>query len=578
MKQWIPSRYFHKLLISFLLLGVVPLLIVGPITYALTKTILYRRVHYKSDTVSQAIESSLARQLGESLLMVESIINDEAFSPAFRTSDSTKTAHAPLYDSLYLLLSGCEIKPAIHIIDKDFAVVLNTHPTPKEYYMEQYQSWGVMRKALFAQGEPVLYYHSNLPDDRRALTLAQAKFFVDGSLEGIIFVDLYDEHIASLLPFLGDHGEQSILLLDEHLNTSLTFQGEVDTTSLEQILTHREKSDSYMRKGDGHPSFIFSLAHNEGFGFTILSYYPLAQVDELLKLVAVIFVILASVMTVMSIILALFVSRNAAKPLSQVVDVLEKVGSGDFSTLTDIDRNDEFGRLGLSVNQMVGKMKQLIETNRQKEQSLRTSEIKSLMSQTNPHFIFNCLETIKWYILLEDTKEASQTVVELGSLLRSSLDLGEGIITVQEEIEFIGKYISLQKRRMGDRVHAKFEIDPDVLSVRIPRLLFQPVVENAIMHGLEKKIGRGNLLIRCYKEQGYLHFVTKDDGLGMREKLARHLSKYQETVDVTEGGSGLQNLIRRLHLYYGDSAGIEVTSSEGAGTQISIYINLMIGL
>lgn len=177
-----------------------------------------------------------------------------------------------------------------------------------------------------------------------------------------------------------------------------------------------------------------------------------------------------------------------------------------------------------------------------------------------------------------DTKEASETVVELGSLLRSSLDLGEGVITVAEEIEFIKKYIALQKRRMGDRVHVKFEIDSAILNVRIPRLLFQPVVENAIMHGLEKKIGKGDLLIRCYKEQGYLHFVVKDDGLGMNEMVARNLVKYQDIIDVQAGGSGMQNLVRRLHLYYGEEAGIQVSSSQGGGTQVSIFISLMVGL
>jgi two-component system sensor histidine kinase YesM len=179
---------------------------------------------------------------------------------------------------------------------------------------------------------------------------------------------------------------------------------------------------------------------------------------------------------------------------------------------------------------------------------------------------------------LGDTKEASETVVELGSLLRSCLDLGEGIITVQEEIEFISKYISLQKRRMGERLSVNFEIDPATLSVRIPRLLFQPIVENAIMHGLEKKVGKGSLFIRCYKEQGYLHFIVRDDGLGMSEIVARHLVKYQQFTDVKEGGSGMQNLVRRLHLYYGDSAGIEVTSSRGGGSQVSIFISLMVGL
>lgn len=575
MKQWIPSRYFYKLLFSFLLIGVVPLLIVGPITYGLTKSILYKRVHRHNDFLSQTVKENLEMQFSESFQMIKTIMHDEVFDSLFTGSVEDQSS---LYDSLYLLLSGREVKPAIHILDRDFTVVMNTTPTPKEYHLEQYRTWGVIRKALVAQGKPVIYYHSLDPEDRRIVTLAQAKLSPEGDLEGLVFFDLFAEQVPSLLPSQEEYSQQSIILMDEHFTKALSLQGDVEQHSLDQIMSNRENEDTHIPRGQLHPSFIYALSEHRTFGFTILVYQLLTQVDDLLKLVAVIFIILASVMTVMSLVLALFVSRNAAHPLSQVVEVLEKVSSGDFSVQTDIDRKDEFGKLGKSVNTMVGKMKNLIETNKLKEQSLRRSEIKSLMSQTKPHFIFNCLETIKWYILLGDTQEASETVVELGSLLRSSLDLGEGIITVQEEMDFIQRYVSLQKRRMGDRMHVTYEIDPSSLPLRIPRLLFQPIVENAIMHGLEKKIGRGELLIKVYKEGSHLHFMVKDNGLGMSEKLARQLGTYYEITDVTEGGSGLQNLVRRLYLYYGDAAGIRVSSSPGGGCQVGIYISLMVGL
>jgi two-component system sensor histidine kinase YesM len=356
------------------------------------------------------------------------------------------------------------------------------------------------------------------------------------------------------------------------------LKGTVEDHVFEQIVRNLNHVGAFLQSEMEHPSCMYTLVRNDVLGYAILLYYPLAQVEELLRLIAMVFIIVAGVMTGMSVVLALYVSRNAAKPLSQVVNVLQKVSHGDFSARTDIDRKDEFGNLGLSVNDMVVRMKQLIDTNRQKEQSLRTSEIKSLMCQTNPHFIFNCLETIKWYILLGDTKEASESVVELGSLLRSSLDLGEGIITVQEEIGFIEKYLLLQKRRLGNRMRVKFEIDPDILSIRIPRFLFQPIVENAIMHGLENKMGQGELLIKCYEERSVLHVIVKDNGLGMSGELARKMSSYREMNEVTEGGTGLQNLVRRLKLYYGDTAGIRIHSTPMKGTQVNIDINLMVGL
>ncbi len=577
MRRYITRKYFYKLLISFLLIGVLPLLIVGPITYILTKTILYKRAYTLSELLSSRVEETMGTQFARYESAIDTIITDKSFSSLFSSHEQEELAR--LYDSLYLLFSNDVVKPGVHIIDKDFNVLMNTTTsTPKEYYQEQFRSWGVIRKTLLAHGSIGIYYHRVTEDDNRRITLAKTKLLEQGDEEGIIVLDLYTDHINSLIPFQEEFKSLSLVVLDEYNNKALTLQGDINDDSFNVIIESPHLNGVNIKKSANQIPCIYSFSSNEQYHFTILSYYPLTQIDELLHLLAFIVIAIAGVVTVMCVILALFVSRNAAKPLQEAVDVLERVGNGDFSARTNIHRSDEFGKLGLSVNEMVVRMKQLIDTNRQKEQSLRASEIKSLMSQTKPHFIFNCLETIKWYILLGDIDEAIDTIVDLGMLLRSNIDLGEGIVSVEEEIEVIKKYLALQKRRMGDRVHVAIEIDPSIMSVQIPRLLFQPVVENAVMHGLEKKRGRGEISIKVYKEMEYLHFVVEDNGMGMNQEEGDRLISYHEISDVKDGGSGLQNLIRRLRLYYGENAGMRIITKEKEGTIVSIYISLKVGL
>ncbi len=577
MRRYITRKYFYKLLISFLLIGVLPLLIVGPITYILTKTILYKRAYTLSELLSSRVEETMGTQFARYESAIDTIITDKSFSSLFSSHEQEELAR--LYDSLYLLFSNDVVKPGVHIIDKDFNVLMNTTTsTPKEYYQEQFRSWGVIRKTLLAHGSIGIYYHRVTEDDNRRITLAKTKLLEQGDEEGIIVLDLYTDHINSLIPFQDEFKSLSLVVLDEYNNKALTLQGDINDDSFNVIIESPHLNGVNIKKSANQIPCIYSFSSNEQYHFTILSYYPLTQIDELLHLLAFIVIAIAGVVTVMCVILALFVSRNAAKPLQEAVDVLERVGNGDFSARTNIHRSDEFGKLGLSVNEMVVRMKQLIDTNRQKEQSLRASEIKSLMSQTKPHFIFNCLETIKWYILLGDIDEAIDTIVDLGMLLRSNIDLGEGIVSVEEEIEVIKKYLALQKRRMGDRVHVAIEIDPSIMSVQIPRLLFQPVVENAVMHGLEKKRGRGEISIKVYKEMEYLHFVVEDNGMGMNQEEGDRLISYHEISDVKDGGSGLQNLIRRLRLYYGENAGMRIITKEKEGTIVSIYISLKVGL
>lgn len=577
MKHYIAKKYFHKLLFSFLLIGVLPLLVVGPITYILTKNILYRRAQVQNVTISNSIEQSLVYEITDYNYVISQIIHNVRFEELF-TPDVNQEQLASFYDNLYLLIAGKHIKPGVHIVDRNFSILLNTTPTPREYYSEPFRSWGVIRKAILANGNPVMYYHLGRTDDPRALTLARIKLNDNGELVGIILIDLYKEHIQALLPAREEAPQTSILLLDEHNTSTLPIQGFIDDHTVSTIIQQPPAAKNSIQKGDGNSSYLFTLKKNQELAFSVLSYYPLTQIDELLHLMALITITLAGLMTFMCILLALFVSRNAAHPLQEVVEVLEKVGKGDFSARANIHRNDEFGELGSSVNKMVIKMKQLIDTNRQKEMSLRTSEIKSLMSQTKPHFIFNCLETIKWYILLGDAKEASQTIVELGYLLRSNLDLGEGIVTIKEEMEIIKKYLALQKRRLGDRIHITMEIDQAILAIRIPRLLFQPIIENAVMHGLEKKRGRGELSIKGYIEQNFLHVIVEDNGVGIPEEISCSILTKHPVEDIQEGGSGLQNLIRRLNLYYGENAGIHFHSEPDKGTRVSLYISLKVGL
>lgn len=376
---------------------------VGPITYTLTKNILYRRAESLTETLSLNIDHILNKEMNQYISTIDTIIKDPSFDTLFNVSYQGDLAS--LYDSLYFLSSGYTIKPGIHIIDNNFNVIMNTITTPKEYYSEPFRSWGVLRKALVANGEPVLYYHQEKEDENRIMTIARVKIDENDEVLGMVLVDLYKEHISSFLPLEERFPQNSVLVLDEHNNRAFPIQGKIDDYALSAIMENLQSSKNIVRKGEHHPSFFYSLEYDEQFSFSVLTYYPLTQIDELLHLVAIIVISLAGLMTVMCIILALFVSRNAANPLQEVVDVLERVGKGDFTARTHIKRSDEFGKLGISVNEMVVKMKQLIDTNRQKEMSLRTSEIKSLMSQTKPHFIFNCLETIKWYILLGDTKK-----------------------------------------------------------------------------------------------------------------------------------------------------------------------------
>lgn len=561
-------KFFSQLLISYLLIGVLPLVIIGPLAYSLVRNILLDRVRSTTVEVNDRLFLQMQGLVGDTLTVLDAIATDQAFLPLY-ASQISQEQQTNLYNALFLLLTARHLKPAVHVVSLDGHVRLNSVETPIEYTQESYRNWGVLRKAFLTQGEAVLYLHATQDSLGRIFSLA--RYVKQASFEGFIILDVGYEQLKDVLDTHSSAHFPYVAILDEHKTSSRMLNGIFTDEELDFIRQSSLSIHTPVSINDGQ-RFQFSIQNDSDLAFSLVSLYPLAQIDEITSIVATISISLGTLMTLLCFYLAYRYSRKASKPLDEVVACLKRVSEGDFSARTHIIGNDEFGVLGESVNQMVMNMERLLLTNQQKEQSLRTAQIKALQAQTRPHFIFNCLELVKWYILLNQSEEASATIVELGLLLRSTLDLAEGMITLEEELAIVSHYLALQQRRMGERLSVEWDIDSTLSSLTIPRFLLQPLVENALMHGLEKKRGKGRLTIGTKREDAAILFTISDDGVGMESERAKGMASYREIIDAMQEGTGLQNVQRRLSLNYGSACEFFIRSDVGKGTAITIRI------
>lgn len=562
------KTFFSKLLASYLLIGVLPLVILSPLAYVVTRNILIERSKETTQGFATLGYRQLEAVVDDAILILETIASDPVFEPLFQEplSEDERTS---LYNSLFLLLMGRQNKPAVYVVDSSSVVRFNSAEIPQEYHLRQYQSWGVLRKAAMAGGEVVLYLHSANDPYQRVLSLA--KYMKTSSFDGYIILDLFEAHLGEILAKIPPNMMINLAVLDEHKTVAIPLMGNFSTEDVTQVREqpHTLLSPQSTRGGIRH---IYAIEPGHQGTFFIAASHSLQQIDEITSLIATISIGLGTLLTLLCFYLAFIYSRKASEPLKEVVRCLEQVGEGDFTARTAITSTDEFGVLGRSVNQMVIDMQRLIEMNNQREQSLRSAQIKALQAQLNPHFMFNCLELIKWYILLGEVDHASQTVIELGMLLRSTLDLGEGLITLSEELEIIGHYLALQKRRLGTRLEVVIEVEEQLALLMIPRFLLQPLVENAVTHGLEKKRGKGVLKITIEKREESIVFVIADNGVGMSNESAQQIIRYRKIVNPMQEGTGVQNVLRRLMLYYGELCSMDITSEVGQGTCIAIKI------
>ncbi|WFB57923.1 sensor histidine kinase [Paenibacillus sp. BR1-192] len=259
---------------------------------------------------------------------------------------------------------------------------------------------------------------------------------------------------------------------------------------------------------------------------------------------------------------------------------ITKVGTGNLGVAMEIDGKDEIGQLSRQFNSMVGNVNDLMnevqESNEQKrlmEQKQNEIKFKMMASQINPHFLFNALESIRMEAHLKGETEIARIVRLLGKMMRSNLEVGSGKTTIKDEIEMVQCYLDIQKFRYEDRLKYELQVDPEANRVRIPPLIIQPLVENAVIHGMDHKEEGTSIRVRVSASEGKLHVMTEDNGAGISLDKLQMIYGYLNDTDEKDGGRiGLRNVHVRLQLTYGPEAGLIIYSEPGIGTRIEFSI------
>jgi two-component system, sensor histidine kinase YesM len=244
--------------------------------------------------------------------------------------------------------------------------------------------------------------------------------------------------------------------------------------------------------------------------------------------------------------------------------------------LMSSDNVDEITELGMSFNIMIGKIKELLDSKLKEQENLKKAELRALQAQVNPHFLYNTLDTIIWMAEAKKTDQVVEIVSALSSFFRISLSKGMDWITIGEEVERIRSYLTIQKMRYRDILDFNIEVDKDVAENTILKLILQPLVENALYHGIKNKRQGGTISVRARKKnQDEVIIEVEDDGIGFTpDKLAQLRAELEdESGDIKlESGFGIGNVNKRIRLYYGKPHGVSIRSEYNTGTCVTLVI------
>ena len=270
---------------------------------------------------------------------------------------------------------------------------------------------------------------------------------------------------------------------------------------------------------------------------------------------------------------ALKISRSITDPIDSLCERVEEIGAGDLAARTPVEAEDRKLRtLSAGVEDMAGRLSQQIELNRLEQIKLRGIELSLIQAQINPHFLYNTLDAIVWLIETKKNEEAEEMVTSLSTYFRSFLSNGKDIITLAEEEQHVRSYLEIQQVRYRDILAYEIDIDPAVEHCLIPKMTLQPLVENAIYHGIKPKRGKGLLRVTGKRCGGWAVLRVEDSGIGMSEEQLAALRRKVEGEDETS--FGLVAASKRLKLMYGSACTFAIESEAGQGTCISIRIPL----
>ncbi len=377
-----------------------------------------------------------------------------------------------------------------------------------------------------------------------------------------VFEDSFEE--------IGDNYNTEIAIFNEN-NWEIINNHKLNKIYLPELLYkfQDKPTGSFVRKQAGQ-NYLISYLRVQRYNWKIVSIMSFSELSNELKnfnLIAVIVIVFNSLLLFSG---SLFISRLITTPVNRLLKSMKKVEQGEFERVDISTGNDEFAQLQNTYNMMIVEIRKLIDRVVEEQKTKRKAELDVLQAQIKPHFLYNTFDSISALALAGRSEDVYTVMKALGGYYRTSLSKGNEVISITEEIEVVKNYLIIQKYRYGDLFTIEYDLDPEAGKYKILKLVLQPLVENAIYHGIKPKGEKGLIKLRTKLTENKILMVVEDDGVGISEAKLKLITENSITEEGL--GFGLRGTIERLRIFYGTEVNYQLQTQKGSGTIITIAV------
>lgn len=429
--------------------------------------------------------------------------------------------------------------------------------------------------------EPFVGYDNPDQFDKNKKLIGVASFIYDYTYTpnriGIMTVSVPEETMIAVMKENRTFDKSEVYMIDKDGKILLATNSEKAGGTIDISNTDIGKKTSlsgYCRL-DQNGSRMIAFYQKLNSDWTQIVMIPFNEYTKESRMMLLMFAGVAVLAIFLSLLISVVISYSISKPIKQLEQSIDQINKGNLKDRVYVVRKDDIGKLGEHFNDMADNLEHLIEEkieNQKRTSELvianKTAELKMLHAQINPHFLFNTLNSIRCLAIINKAEYIAHMLESLGALLENSIMKGQENTSVESEVSLLRKYIELQQMRYGKRLKAEFLVDEELYGIEIPRFMLQPLVENAITHGIALKVEGGTIKISGERQQEMVRLTVEDDGVGLDEDKVRMAEERERSgKENSNHGIALSNIRSRLKLIYGERCGLEIkTGHEGKGT------------